>query len=46
MGMLLEIDGKLIDSKTSYKYLGVHFDPTLTLATHFIKRPVKKLQAV
>ena len=33
----IHVDGKLINSTTSYKYLGVHLDPTLTLATHFDK---------
>ena len=33
----IHVDGKLINSTTTYKYLGVHLDPTLTLATHFDK---------
>eukprot|EP00112_Aurelia_sp_Birch-Aquarium-sp1_P026367 Seg932.2 transcript_id=Seg932.2/GoldUCD/mRNA.D3Y31 product="putative RNA-directed DNA polymerase from transposon BS" pseudo=true protein_id=Seg932.2/GoldUCD/D3Y31 len=33
----IHVDGQLINSTTSYKYLGVHLDPTLTLATHFDK---------
>ena len=31
------VDGKLINSTKSYKYLGVHLDPTLSLAEHFDK---------
>ena len=30
-------DGKLINSMTSYKYLGVHLDITLAFAKHFDK---------
>ena len=30
----IHVDGKLINSTTTYKYLGVHLDPSLTLATH------------
>ena len=33
----IHVDGKLINSTTSYRYFGVHLDPTLTLATHFDK---------
>ena len=33
----IHVDGKLINSTTNYKYLGVHLDPTLSLTTHFDK---------
>ena len=33
----IHVDGNLINSTTTYKYLGVHLDPSLTLATHFDK---------
>ena len=33
----IHVDGKLINATTNHKYLGVHLDSTLTLATHFDK---------
>ena len=30
----IHVAGKVINPTTSYKYLGVHLDPTLTFATH------------
>ena len=31
----LTVNGSSINSTTTYKYLGVHLDPTLNLETHF-----------
>ena len=30
----IDVDWKFVNPTTRYKYLGVHLDPTLTLATH------------
>ena len=33
----LSVNGSPINTTTSYKYLGMHLDPTLNFDTHFLK---------
>ena len=40
--LVIKIQEKIINTTTTYKYLGVHLDPSLSLERHFTKMRKKK----